>query len=259
MSTENSKNEERPMINEELKQSGEEDVSMKYVAFCDILGFSNRVANDFDATLMVYRNFAERLDDDLFNREHLTITMYSDAILLTSDRLFPLLSAVQTLWFVALTEDLMLRGGVAHGRFWQKRHGDHLMVVSDALVSAVKLEGMVGVPAVVLADDIQLGIEHWIPRFQHNQYVTPLLHFRDRNIVNPFNLMWGTSAQFRARRLMEASPAHKDKYLWFLALYQAVASGAALVPPAILHEMVEKGLIQWNPAVPSEAPVESPT
>ncbi|CAB3792511.1 hypothetical protein [Pararobbsia alpina] len=102
------------------------------------------------------------------------MTMYSDAILLTADELWPLLSAVQVLWFIALTENLMLRGGIAYGKYWERRQGNHMMVVSDALVRAVKIEGMVGVPAVVLADDIDLGLSYWFQRFRDGQYRTPL-------------------------------------------------------------------------------------
>ncbi|MBU9365356.1 hypothetical protein QZM78_08005 [Burkholderia multivorans] len=218
-----------------------EEISMKYVAFCDILGFSAKIATDFDETLKVYRQFGERLEPQLFG--NVRMTMYSDAILLTSDELFPLLSAVQILWFIALTEDLMIRGGIAYGRYWERRQGDHMMVVSDALVRAVKIEGMVGVPAVVLADDINLDLGYWIPRFSHGQYRTPLLHFRDRNIVNPFSSFWGISARTRATMLMEQSPAHKEKYLWFLALYNAVAAGDKLVPDAAFTEMIDKGII----------------
>ncbi|EMH2962241.1 hypothetical protein V6G44_003040 [Burkholderia multivorans] len=141
----------------------EELVSNKYVAFCDILGFSAKLANDFDATLDVYRRFGERLDPELFE-SGVKMTMYSDAILLTSDELAPVLSAVQVLWFIALTEDLMIRGGIAYGRYWERRHGDHLMVVSDALAAAVKIESMVSVPAVALSDDIEIPLDFWVAR-----------------------------------------------------------------------------------------------
>jgi len=228
-----------------------EATSMKYVAFCDILGFSAKLAVDFDKTLVMYRQFGERLDPMLFGGVRMTI--YSDAILLTSDELWPLLSAVQVLWFVAMTEDLMIRGGVAYGRYWERRQGDHLMVVSDALVAAVKIESMVGVPAVVIADDIELGIEYWAPRFQHGPFATPVLHFRDRNIVTPFSLMWGTSAAHRAEMMMADSPAHKQKYLWFLALYEAVRSNSNLVPDAAMTEMLEKGVVAWTPPAPDSA------
>lgn len=224
----------------------EEKVEQRYVAFCDILGFSAKLANDYEGTLDVYRRFAERLDPELF-RSEVKITMYSDAILLTSRELRPLLTTLQVLWFTALSEDLMLRGGVSYGRYWERRHGDHLMVVSDALVAAVKIEGMIGVPAIALADDIEIPLDFWVARFAHGPYAVSLVHFRDRNIVNPFTPFWGTSAAQRCRQLMEKSPAHKQKYLWFLALYEAVSSNATLVPDHAFREMIDKGIIKWTP------------
>ncbi|WP_161803601.1 hypothetical protein, partial [Burkholderia cenocepacia] len=89
-----------------------------------------------------------------------------------------------------------------------------------------------------------LDLGYWIPRFSYDQYRTPLLHFRDRNIVNPFSPYWGVSACARATMLMEQSPSHKEKYLWFLALYNAVAAGDKLVPDAAFTEMLDKGIIE---------------
>ena len=243
-------------ITQTNSEEAKEEITMKYVAFCDILGFSNKVFVDFDATLEVYKRFGERLEPELFEKR-VNLTMYSDAILMTADDLPKLLGAVQVLWFIAMTENLMIRGGIAYGKYWERRHGNHLMVVSDALVRAVKLESTVGVPAVVLADDIQLGLDAWIPRLVDGPFATPLLHFRDRNIVNPFSVIWGTSAATRASMMMDESPAHKDKYLWFLALYKAVSSDTPLIPPAILHEMIEKKLLAWHPAIPAEAPINA--
>jgi hypothetical protein len=40
------------------------------------------------------------------------ITMYSDAVLVTGESLGPVLAAVQALWFVALGNDLMIRGAI---------------------------------------------------------------------------------------------------------------------------------------------------
>ncbi|MGS1072374.1 hypothetical protein [Burkholderia glumae] len=236
----------------------DEHIANKYVAFCDILGFSAKIANNFEETLRVYRSFGERLDPELI-KSGVKLTMYSDAILLTCDELAPLLSTAQVLWFIALTENLMLRGGVAYGRYWERRQGDHLMVVSDALAAAVKIEGMVGVPAIALSDDIKIPLDFWIARFAHGPYAVPLLHFRDRNIVNPFNSFWGTSAAFRCTQLMEESPAHKQKYLWFLALHDAVSSDAQLVPDRAFRELLEKGIIQWAPPTAApEQPNETP-
>jgi hypothetical protein len=107
---------------------------------------------------------------------------------------------------------------------------------------------MVGVPAVAIADDVEIPEFYWLSRFQHGPFGTPLLHFRDRNIVNPFNLMWGQSAKHRASLLLAENPAHKDKYLWFIALHDAVVNGKELVPPDVLRRFLENGVLKFTPA-----------
>jgi len=118
-----------------------------------------------------------------------------------------------------------------------------MLVASDALVRAVKLERSVGIPAVVIADDVAIPDQVRLNRFANGLFLTPILHFRDRNIVNPFNIMWFRSAGDRASRLMSASPSHTDKYLWFLALHEAVGSGQELVPPAVMARFVRDGIL----------------
>lgn len=170
--------------------------------------------------------------------------MYSDAILLTASSLGRLLGAAQGVWFFALAHDLMIRGAITKGRYWEQRWGNGLFVASEALVRAVKLEKVVGVPAVVIADDVEIPDNYWLSRFVDGLLLTPLLHFRDRNIVNPFNLMWFRSAGDRATRLMAESPAHKDKYLWFLALHEAVGNGHELIPPDVLSRFLREGVLK---------------
>jgi hypothetical protein len=210
-----------------------------YVAFCDILGFSNRILTDFDRTLHIYKEFGELVSG--FKFKDVQVTLYSDAILLTSISLARILSAVQELWFFALVNDLMIRGAITKGRYWEQRQNGNFLVASDALVRAVKLEPSVGVPAVVVADDVEIPDDYWLSRFVRGLFATPVLHFRDRNIVNPFNTYWFRSAASRAAQLMDRSPAHKDKYLWFLALHEAVASGRELIPPDVLARFLQQG------------------
>jgi hypothetical protein len=119
-----------------------------------------------------------------------------------------------------------------------------MLVASDALVRAVKLERSVGVPAVVIADDIEIPDDFWLHRFAAGLFQTPILHFRDRNIVNPFNTFWFRSAAVRASQLMSASPSHRDKYLWFLALHEAVGNGLELIPSNVLARFVRDGILK---------------
>jgi hypothetical protein len=216
---------------------------LRYVAYCDILGFSNRIQEDFDQALGAYRELGELLSNSEVALEGVEATVYSDAVLITGAALPLVLRAVQNFWFMALMHDFMIRGAIAYGRYWEQRSGGHLFVASDALVRAVKLERLIGVPAVVIADDVEIPEGYWAARFSnatHGQYITPLLHFRDRNIVNPFNLFWHHSAGHRAQRLMDKNPRYKDKYLWFLALHKAVGEGQPLIPSNVLAHLVQE-------------------
>lgn len=197
---------------------------------------------DFDATLKVYQSFGNDMSSLPFTE--VEVTLYSDAILITGRSLDRVLVAVQNLWFRALANDLMIRGAITKGRYWEQRQGNHLLVASDALVRAVKLEKAVGVPAVVIADDVEIPDNYWLKRFVNGTFGTPLLHFRDRNIVNPFSLMWGASAANRASELMATSPEHRDKYLWFLALHKAAANGQELIPPEVFARFLRDGVLK---------------
>jgi len=223
--------------------SCEDRIDTRYVGFCDILGFSNRILSDFDRTREVYEQFGDLLSS-VPAAEGVEITIYSDAVLVTGQSLIRVAQAVQNLSFIALVHNLMLRGAITKGRYWERRQGNHMLVASDALARAVKLERIVSIPAVVIADDVEIPIEVWLSRFVNGPYLTPILHFRDRNIVNPFSITWGTSAGDRASQLMAESPAHKDKYLWFLSLYQAVKNGQELVPPDVLARFIREGILK---------------
>jgi len=217
------------------------DTDEFYVAFCDVLGFSHKILTDFDGTLEIYKEFGASLAE--LPIPEVTTTMYSDAVLVTSKNLGRILAAIQALWFVALQHDLMIRGAVTKGRYWSIRQGDHLLVASDALVRAVKLEKSVSVPAVFIADDIEIDDELWLQRFANGLLVSPVVHFRDRNIVNPFNTYWFASAKTRALQLMAQSPEYRDKYLWFLALHEAVAADNEMIPPTVLARFLKDGVL----------------
>jgi len=236
-----------------VQEDGDGEVSTLYVAYCDILGFSDRILTDFDNTLKTYKEFGKLVCGDAAFKEVKT-TMYSDAIVMTSTSLVRILQAAQGLLFFALANNFMIRGAITKGRYWEERLGNNLMVASDALVRAVKLEKSVGIPAVVIADDVEIPDAYWLARFQHGPFVTALLHFRDRNIVNPFNLMWGRSAATRASILMGENPQHKDKYLWFIALHDAVASGRELIPPDVLNRFVQQGILKFKRSDEQEEP-----
>lgn len=227
------------MINGNTDQT----IPNKYVAFCDVLGFSHAVENHFDATIRLYMEFKDRISDWPLS-EKASVSVYSDSILIVCDELAPLLYAVQSLWFATLTQDWLIRGGIAYGKYWEDRSNGNLFVVSDALVRAVRLESTVKVPGVVLSPEVEVPLSAWITRFRDGPFSAPLLHFNGFNVVNPFNPYWFASARMRICQLLNDSPEHAAKYEWFLKLSDQVDSREPLVPQHALEEMLSLGLIE---------------
>jgi hypothetical protein len=214
----------------------------QYVAYCDVLGFSAAVISDFEATIWVYREFMEDVRKWPFPPKA-RVSVYSDSILVVGSELPPVLHTVNALCWATLRHKWLIRGGVAYGRYWEETENGNVFVVSDALVRAAAIERTVKVPAVALGDDISLGIEAWVPRFEHGIFKAPLLFYEGRTIVNPFGHYWFNSATIHVAALRETHPMHKDKYDWFLALANAVARDEILVPEAALTEMLKLGIL----------------
>src|SRR5258707_13548206 len=94
--------------------TGEATVDNRYVGFCDILGFSNRILADFEGTLEIYKAFGNTMSS--LPVKEVEVTMYSDAILITGNSLGRESSAFQSLWFIALANDLMIRAAITKVR-----------------------------------------------------------------------------------------------------------------------------------------------
>ncbi len=205
--------------------------SEKYVGLLDILGWGYYVKSDFDNAVRVYDAILEPCD--LILRQacsgRVSIRIFSDSILLVSSDLIPMLTIANTLHFTTLFHDCLLRGGIASGKHVETGSQEQLYIVSEALVRAAELERKANNPCVVLDSRLDSQIPsaalRTIPPFQR-----PILYFEGCWIVNPFSIMWGTSAATRVCQLKEQYPEYADKYDWFLRLYEAVSSGAPLVP-----------------------------
>ena len=232
------------------------DIRMRYVAFCDVLGFSNAVQDRFDETISIYAEFM-KLMRSLPMPEKAEVSIYSDSILIVADDLPSILHAVKTLLFVILMQDWMIRGGIAYGRYWEKRENGHLFVVSDALVRAVKLEKSVSHPAVAFSPEVELALNLWVARFQHGALDAPVLHFNGLSFVNPFNPYWFASAGMRASQLLARFPEHEKKYKWFLALTEAVQRDDTLIPEPVLAELLKLGVLA--PIEPNATTNETPS
>ena len=225
------------------KPQDDDVIPNKYVAFCDVLGFSHAVENDFEQTIRLYKQLSARISDWPFP-EKANISVYSDSILIVCDELPPLLYAVQSLWFATLAQDWLIRGGISYGKYWEDRTNGNLFVVSDALVRAVRLESTIRVPGVVLSPEVEVPLGEWFKRFRDGPFAAPLLHFGGFNVVNPFNPCWFLSAKNRVSNLLAKYPEHAAKYEWFLRLAEQVGNHDTLVPPEAVKQLVAMGAIR---------------
>jgi len=217
---------------------------MRYVAFCDMLGFGDAVQNRFEQAVAAYSDFIE-LMHRLPPLERAQISIYSDSILIVSENLTTVVDAVNGLWLAAFQNNWMIRGGIAYGRYWEKRENGDLCIVSDALVRAVKLEASVSHPAVVFSEELGINSDPsiWADRFIRGAVSAPALHFQDLSFVNPFNQFWLVSAKARAEEMLEKFPEQSAKYKWFIALANAVQRDEALVPESVMKIFLETGFI----------------
>jgi len=238
-----STNKESTVVEQSDQSLAEGAIPNRYVAFCDVLGFSHAVENHFEATIRLYKEFQKRISDWPFP-EKANISVYSDSILIVCDELPPLLYAVQSLWFATLAQNWLIRGGIAYGKYWEDRSNGNLFVVSDALVRAVRLESTVKVPGVVLSSEVEVPLAAWVARFRDGPFSAPLLHFDGRNVVNPFNPYWFASARMRVVQLRDQFPQHSAKYEWFLKMSDQVAAHEPLVPDSVIKELLARGIIE---------------
>ena len=217
----------------EKPQLRDRPVPDKYVAFVDLLGFSERVLSKFDATLQVYESVLGGAGMVSSTLPDVKISIYSDSFILVSDKLPDIVWATQGILMQTLFHDCLARGGIAYGKHLEVVEGQNLFVVSEALVKAAMVEREVKHPCVALHHELQLSDEWWAARYARN-LDRSVLYFGGLRLVNPCNMGWGQSAGTRVRQMLEATPRYRDKYEWFLELHDAIFSPVPMVPPRYL-------------------------
>ena len=207
---------------------GQPSVSSAYVAFIDVLGFSHRIEHDFTGTLEAYRQLLHGIAF-LDPPSTVSLRIYSDALLVSSSDLLPLVKAIHALNMLTLVGDCLVRGGIGYGLHAEQQSGTNTFVVSQALSRAVETEKRIRRPCVALHDSVSIPEFFWLG--DADTFLRPLLFFDGIALVNPFNIMWGVSAGHRVEMMREQYPEHREKYDWFLRLYDAVRNREVLVPP----------------------------
>jgi hypothetical protein len=201
-----------------------------FVAFIDILGFGHQVLGDFDTASRDYDLLVDHME--LMNASKLlgvTIRMFSDSLYLASEDPSEVINAAHwAQWGALFSCNWLVRGVIAAGRHQELSVDNNLYVVSEPLVHSVRGEKTLKKPCVVIHETAlprEVIFDGAVSNFERT-----LLFYEGQWVVNPFGPLWGTSAADRVTMLKGKYPEHSDKYDWFLGLYDAVRSGARLLP-----------------------------
>jgi len=134
-------------------------------------------------------------------------------------------------------------GGIAFGKHCELMNESNLYVLSEALVAAAKIERTVSHPCISLHPEL-IHSSHYA-QLSSIPLLTRLVLFYDGVwLVNPFNIMWLTSACSHVLGMREMYPQHSPKYDWFVALYDTFTSGASMLPDSFDAPHGER----WAPA-----------
>jgi hypothetical protein len=203
------------------------NISVAYVAVIDVLGFGRQIEDDFTTALDTYRKILHGVE--ILEGHDISLSIYSDTILVSSQNFLPLVKTVQTLYMVTLFANCLMRGGIGYGLHVDQESGANTFVVSQALNRAMEVEKQIKYPCVTLHSSVSVPDIFWLE--EADTLLRPLLYFEKITLVNPFNAMWGVSARNRVEKMSEQYPEHREKYDWFLRLHDAVMRREALVPP----------------------------
>lgn len=146
----------------------------KYIAFIDVLGFTELVGNPADTNkLESYFDSLEEifrvLEADKSKAELKMLSISDSVILMTpgsEDGLKTLLRAIQTLQSSLAQKDIWMRGGLAFGSVFydeQKR-----IIVGPGFIRAFKLEGQAIFPRVIIDPIILRELNMTLPQFNNH-------------------------------------------------------------------------------------------
>jgi hypothetical protein len=231
--TEKSPAEKKEEREKRIKIFDRDQVSGRYCAFVDILGFGAATESDLPSVLRMYEELLDNVDYVLAAKPPIQVSVYSDSFVLVSRELAPLIVSVRTLLFILMMNNCLTRGGIAYGEHAEGEKAGTKFIVSAAISRAVRLEKEVKWPCVALHPDLQIPDEAWA------QSGRTLLYFDGLRIVNPFSIGLYKSAGGRVRNMKKEYPQHSAKYDWFLRLFEAHAK-ERLIPEDVIERLNAK-------------------
>ena len=221
------------------------ETKMMYNSFCDILGFSSAIENNFEATTEIYMNLKSEILE-IVKIPEVEVSIYSDAILVVGNELSGVVHAVKQIYWFCLLHDLLIRGGIAYGKHWSNVEGNSILILSEALVKAVKIEKTIKLPIIAVSDEIEIPTSAWVIHFENSVFQAPFLNYQNINFVNPFNELWFKSAEIRIKNLKNKFPKHSAKYDWLLNLIERVKANDILIPENQLNFLIKEGVLAYK-------------
>jgi len=227
-----------------MKSNTEVKTKMMYVSFCDILGFSNAIENNFEDTVKIYLEFKEEVLN-IVKIDGVSVSIYSDAIIVVGKDFANVVEAVKQIYWFCLLHDLLIRGGLAYGKHWSNVENGSILILSEALVEAVKIEKSIKHPIIAVSEKINIPIEAWMPHCEGAVFNAPFINYDDINFVNPFNAFWFRSAEMRLKHLLKKFPNHSHKYEWLLNIIEKIKIDDVLIPDDVFNYLLEKGVLTY--------------
>ncbi len=203
----------------------------QFVAFLDLLGFSEKVKANWDDAARTYAKIigvAETVSDhyrELLGNDWTTsVQIVSDSIIITGGDLHWVAAMAQGIQTGAiLTSGILLRGGIAFGPHSQVNDARNTYAVSSALASAVAAERLAHFPRIILdratgvegqgRDALRTGSPLFMPCNDGLWMVVPLYTFDsrpDEEIYREYiDLLEPLSSQYK-------DTVHSTKYDWML-------------------------------------------
>ncbi len=154
--------EKREEWEKRIKIFDRDQVSGRYCAFVDILGFGAATESDLPSVPRMYEELLDNVDYVLAAKPPVQVSVYSDSFVLVSPELPPLIGSVRTLLFILMLNNCLTRGGIAYGEHAEGEKAGTKFIVSAAISKAVKLEKEVKWPCVALHSDLQIPDEAWV-------------------------------------------------------------------------------------------------
>jgi hypothetical protein len=168
----------------------------KYVAFLDVLGFSELVAAQKKEKLEKYFETVQQ-SFTIFSKKKKTLAKYmiSDSVILiaenTEDDLRSLLTAIRTLQSKLAFEDIWLRGGISFGEVY---HNEELnLIVGNGYITAFNLERLADVPRVIIDPSILSKLNLDRLQFYEKFNGTSIEGYLHANLVHDYGRQGGKS------------------------------------------------------------------